>query len=209
MIKLYLGVGGLARSGKDLYCKIASNILTQSGYTVKKYAFADTLKNDVKPFLWDCCGVNVWTDDTETKTDIRDFLVWYGTTFWRKRDPNKWINKIEESIGLESNLVDIVFVSDVRYPNEADWIHKKNGFLVHISKFVNSFGEIKFQKAPNKQEEINDPIVKSYSDSKIEWLDLTYGNTVKVDIDSLIDNIYLKEIVLKSLQLCPGLSLKF
>jgi hypothetical protein len=205
-----IGITGLARSGKDVFCKMATKILTDSGYCVKKYAFADTLKNEIQPFLRDVCGVDVWTNDTEIKKDIRDFLVWYGTTFWRKRQPNRWIKNVE--LQLEKDKPDIALISDVRYPNEGHWIHSFEGFLIHLTKYhKESFDGGRtwtqiLQKAPNEQEMINDPLVKQMADDTVIWEDLSNDNKVKISMDEVSSNIYLIEQVYKSLLRCPGLS---
>lgn len=177
-----LGVGGLARSGKDTFCAIAKDILNKNGIKAKQYSFANVLKKEVRPFLREMCGIDVWTDDSEIKKDIRDFLVWYGTTFWRKRDPKRWIRCVDNQLKDDGKEVDIALVSDVRYPNEGDWVHSWNGYLVHISAWRmapadegielggHDNSEIKtYFKPPNEQERINDPLVKDQSDYKLEW----------------------------------------
>lgn len=166
-----IGVAGFARAGKDTFCAIAKDILEKNGIIAKQYSFANVLKQEVEPFLRDICKCDVWTQDTETKTDIRDFLVWYGTTWWRKRDPRRWIRHVDVAITSDINDVDVAIVSDVRYPNEAEWIHATQGYLVHVSawRYEDSPGVKKFFAAPNKQEEINDPLVKAQADYKLVW----------------------------------------
>jgi hypothetical protein len=206
-----IGVTGLARSGKDTFCNIVSHILSKKGFKVKRYAFADTLKSEVAPFLKDICNVDVWTDDTEVKNDIRDFLVWYGTKFWRKRQPDRWIRNVENQFIKDESNIDIGIVTDVRYPNEAHWVHSKNGFLVHVSKYRKISADAgktwtrKFSEPPNLEESQNDPILNNLSDSKIIWEDLCNNEGYKININELIHNTYLQEEVIKCLQLCPFL----
>ena len=176
-----IGVRGLARAGKDTFVTIAKNILIKNGYTAKQYSFAEQLKKEVEPFLKKTCGVDVWTNDSEIKKDIRDFLVWYGTTFWRKRDPKRWIRGVDNQIKSDGTKIDFALVSDVRYPNEGEWVHSWNGYLVHVEAYKDQLiycpmtgqtagaTEKKYFEAPNEQEEINDPIVKAASDYKLEW----------------------------------------
>jgi hypothetical protein len=177
-----IGVSGLARAGKDTFCSIAEKILAKNGYKAKRYSFANALKKEVEPFLKNNCSVDVWTQDTELKTDIRDFLVWYGTTFWRKRDPNRWIRSVDVALKNESMDASVALVSDVRYPNEGEWIHSHGGYLVHVASWKwlpadygrelggHDSTEVRtFMKAPNEQERINDPIVTKQSDYKMEW----------------------------------------
>lgn len=176
-----IGVVGLARAGKDTFSSIAIDILKENGIKAKQYSFAGALKDEVKDFLQKTCGVNVYTQDTETKKDIRDFLVWYGTTFWRKRDPKRWIRVVDNQLKSDGNDVDIALVSDVRYPNEGEWVHSWAGYLVHVAAWkwadidktdkLSDFyqKEKKFLDAPNEQERINDPIVKKMADYKLKW----------------------------------------
>lgn len=192
-----IGCTGVARSGKDTYCGIAMEILNRNGISSKKYSFADELKREVAGFLQEKCGVDVWTNITELKTDIRDFLVWYGTTFWRKRDPEKWIKIVNDSIEKDNGSIDVGFISDVRYPNEGDWIHNKSGKLIHISsyklettyefdyalhpeldgvehpeQYFDDYIEIPIKRylgGANTEERNCDPILRNNSDFKVEW----------------------------------------
>lgn len=177
-----IGIAGYARAGKDTACSIAIDFLKENGINAKHYSFAEQLKKEVAPFLLGVCGVDVWTQDTELKKDIRDFLVWYGTTFWRKRDPQRWIRGVDAQLKSDGNVVDVAIISDVRYPNEAEWVHSWGGYLIHVSgcKYVaadegRELGGMdltlvkRFLEAPNEQERINDPIVKELSDYRLEW----------------------------------------
>ena len=51
MNDLYIGITGLARSGKDTFGEITYNILQQNEYECKKYSFANQLKSEVADFL--------------------------------------------------------------------------------------------------------------------------------------------------------------
>jgi hypothetical protein len=204
-----IGIGGLARAGKDTFCGIAQNILKKNGFKPKQYAFATLLKNEVAPFLKEKCGVDIWTTNSEEKSDIRDFLVWYGTTFWRKKQPKRWITELDYQLLLDKDNVDIALVSDVRYPNEGEWIHSHMGYLIHISAYkmspripTSSFDDgpypdeplvKRFLEAPNEQEEINNPLVKGMSDWKIEW------EIRGLSLENAINDIFLRKEVLKAL----------
>lgn len=212
---ILLGVAGFARSGKDSFCLISQDILEKYGYKVKKYSFANALKRDVESFLRDVCGVDVWTADSELKKDIRDFLVWYGTTFWRKRDPDRWIRKVSEEIESDSNKYDIGLVSDVRYWNECDWVHTKygtitDGWMVHVRSYElhkvydqdDSYYACKYDEAPNEQERIHDPQLQEESDYKLEWEKQGIKN-----LDEVLNNTYLVNKVIECLKTCPYLNL--
>lgn len=173
-----IGVVGYARAGKDTFSSIAIDILKANGIKAKQYSFAGALKDEVKDFLQKNCGVDVYTQDTELKKDIRDFLVWYGTTFWRKRDPKRWIRGVDMQLKSDGNEIDFAIVSDVRYPNEGEWVHSWAGYLVHVAAWKwedrrDGYGDTYtakvFLDAPNEQERLNDPIVKQMADYKLEW----------------------------------------
>ena len=176
-----IGVSGFARAGKDTFVTIAKNILAKHGIVAKQYSFAEQLKKEVEPFLRDTCKCDVWTIDSEIKKDMRDFLVWYGTTWWRKRDPMRWIRNVDSAMRVDTTGVEVALVSDVRYPNEAEWVHALGGYLVHVEAYKNQLvycpmtgqtagaTEKKYFDAPNEQEKINDPIVSKASDYLLEW----------------------------------------
>lgn len=191
-----IGVTGYARSGKDTFASIAKDILSKNGINARQYSFAEQLKKEVAPFLKDCCGVDVWTQDTSLKKDIRDFLVWYGTTFWRKRDPKRWIRGVDSQLKTDGNEVDIAIVSDVRYPNEAEWVHSWSGFLVHISAWKRDGDKQIFQDAPNEQERLNDPLVKEVSNYALSWEDKGLSP------NDAISNPEFRQQVLKALNSC-------
>lgn len=171
-----IGVAGYARSGKDTFCAIAKDILAKYNIVATQYSFANTLKKEVEPFLRDTCGCDVWTQDSEIKKDMRDFLVWYGTTWWRKRDPKRWIRNVD--VAMKNEQPSVALISDVRYPNEGEWVHSWNGALIHVAAWKwedrrDGLGDtvptkVEFE-APNEQERINDPIVKAQSDYKLLW----------------------------------------
>ena len=165
-----IGVSGYARSGKDAFCNIAIDILGKNGICAKQYSFAEKVKEDVNPFLSKMCGISAWTQVPEEKKSIRDFFVWYATTFWRTRDPKHWIRGVDTQLKADGNDVDIALISDVRYTNECEWVHSWSGYVVHIESWKKSseFEKI-YLDAPNAEESKNDPLVKLQSDYKLEW----------------------------------------
>jgi hypothetical protein len=171
-----IGVTGFARAGKDTFCAIAKDIFAKYNVVATQYSFAHVLKTEVAPFLRDNCDCDVWTQDTEIKKDMRDFLVWYGTTWWRKRDPKRWIRHVD--VALKAEQPPVAIISDVRYPNEGEWVHSWGGTLVHVAAWKwqdgrDGYGDsVTFKaefEAPNEQEKLNDPLMRAMSDVKILW----------------------------------------
>jgi hypothetical protein len=60
---------------------------------------------------------------------VRRFLQYLGTEIRRQQNPNYWVNKINESLNPE---YDIVFITDVRFPNEADKVYELGGYLIRL-----------------------------------------------------------------------------
>lgn len=213
MNKLYIGISGFARTGKDLCGRIIQDLLNRNGLVSQRFALADELKMDVEEFLKVKCNVSPYIDDSEVKAKIRPFLVWYGC-YQRNRQPDYWIKQVEKNIEMNSmnSPINVVVCTDIRFKNEADWIHSKDGWLIHLTKFTkesNDGGKTwqrVFQQAPNEEELKNDPLVKNISDHQIVWEDLCNGGKVKVTTEELSSNMYLREEVYKSLVKCPRLS---
>lgn len=141
---IVIGVGGFARSGKDTFVKIARKILSERGYRCIRLAFADALKEEIDPFLIKHYGISAWTEDAEEKKLIRPFLVAHGCGKRIQTNGKYWIEKIDYLIGAHHNshiinskeAVDVIFISDCRFPNEVDWVHEKwGGWFVHLSKY--------------------------------------------------------------------------
>jgi hypothetical protein len=157
-----IGLCGVARSGKDSFCKFSKEILQEEGITPMRFAFADALKWECDKFLWSHTRISAFTDDNEEKDIIRPLLVAWGTNIRRKLDEDCWIKKIEPEVkSCINNPQSLPVITDVRYPNEADWVHKLGGAVIHISREGNG--------PANKEEEENDPILKSKSDHWVNW----------------------------------------
>ena len=225
-----IGVSGFARSGKDTFVKIASNILNYNGYTTQKFAFADGLKNDLDSWLKDKYGISSWTDNDEEKKLIRPFMVAHGCGKRIQTQGQYWIDKVELQIKNFSKSVKsnhVFFISDVRFPNEASWIHTcDNSWLVHLKKYNYHYSDssifvdgksrndlpIKiFDVAPNDEEAKNDPLVESKADFNLELKNVIedgkqHNNIISVE--SLTDNTYLIEEIKKCLTHCPFLNIK-
>ena len=71
-----VGVSGVARSGKNLFCDMVIKELNNRGYSGKQFALANALKRDCEQFLKTHCHLDVYTDNTHEKTLFREFLVW-------------------------------------------------------------------------------------------------------------------------------------
>jgi len=158
-----IGITGLARSGKDSFYNLSKPIIESLNQKHVRYAFADSLKEESDELLSKYVGISAFTEDNSEKEIIRPFLVTYGTHVRRKLNPDCWIDKIQKKIEQDTDKDSWVFVTDVRYENEIEWIHKLNGKAIHITREGNI--------APNQEELDNDPILRKRADWQLSWKD--------------------------------------
>ena len=169
-----IGITGLARAGKDSFCDFSQSILDSVRIKSKRYAFANALKEESDELLSKYVGISAFTEKNHEKEIIRPFLVTYGTHVRRKMNPNCWIDKINDNVLRDMHEGSWVFITDVRYENEIDWIHKLGGRAVHIHRKGNI--------APNQEELENDPILKNKADHHVSWKDFEQEDMDEVNL---------------------------
>ena len=207
MNKIYIGVSGFARSGKNLFCDIAEKVLKEKfNLSSKTYALAYLLKKDCEPFIQEKLGLSAFSEKTEDKNLFREMLVWYGGVKRKQTEGRYWTGLLHEELKKDTN--DVNFISDIRYVeysgDEIFWLKKElGGKLVHISKYtygfptdgrhyrVNDLSKKIYTEAPNQHEAINDPKIRFLADYKVEWEQVT-TNGNKQD---LVNNVVLNSIV--------------
>ena len=196
--KVYIGVSGLARVGKNLFCDIAIKQLKEKyGLTAKQFALAYELKNDCRDFVKDKLGIDVFTEKTEEKNIIRPLLVWYGGVKRKQSNGTYWTSLLKSR--MDNDPSDVVLVSDIRYceyeKDEVQWIKDElSGKLIHIRRYKYLFlgnNTKVYTKPPNVDEELNDPKLQDFADYKLEWEDVG-------DVD-LTSHSYLNKQVEKCL----------
>src|ERR1700722_6841689 len=104
-----IGLCGRARVGKDT---AAAHIEAKYGW--RRVGFADELKRIAAEYF----GWRGSRHPTDPKGG--SVLVGVGEMMRREVSEDFWINKAAEKLFSHDRIV----VSDVRYPNEADWIRK-------------------------------------------------------------------------------------
>jgi hypothetical protein len=221
---IIIGIGGMARAGKDTFAKVAKKVLAENGYTSEKLAFADELKREIGPFIKEYYGLDIWTDNTDEKTLMRPLLVAHGCQKRIQTNGKYWIDKVDEQIEKIINSHDsskhVIFISDCRFPNEVDWVHDKwGGWFVHLKKYTvlkddKNTGEwlYAYDGAPNDEEAKNDPICEKNADYQLELENIIEReqrlNKIKITTDSLVDNTYLYTEIKLCLTKCPFLTIK-
>ena len=207
MNKIYIGVSGFARSGKNLFCDIAQKVLKEKyNLTSKTYALAYFLKKDCEPFIQEKLGLSAFSEKTEDKNAFRDMLVWYGGVKRKQTEGKYWTGLLHEELKKDTN--DVNFISDIRYVEYVDdeifWLKKQlNGKLVHVSKYtygfpsngrhyrINDKSKKIYTDAPNQHEALNDPKIRILADYKVEWEQIVADNNQ----NGLINNPNLNSIV--------------
>ncbi len=184
MMNKLIGISGFARSGKDTFYQRCKEILSPLGEQAKRYSFADALKQELDEILIKYTGISAFTEKTSEKEIIRPLLVTYGTDIRRKLNQNCWIEKI--NFGVEFNLKsnNFVFITDVRFLNEAEWIKNRGGILVNINR--QGIGPA------NEGEQEQYDLFKNLIDYKINWP--TFGEK---DIARCDDIILASELLKK------------
>jgi hypothetical protein len=158
-----IGIGGLARSGKDtLAINLAEIIEEDWKMDVQIFSFADALKEKINPFITKEFGISAFSEDTEDKKIIRPMLVAYGESMKTKYGQDVWYSELSNNIeqALHDDRI-FPIISDVRFDFEARLIQDNGGQVIHITKQGN--------EPPNEIEALNDPLVESCADLAHTW----------------------------------------
>jgi hypothetical protein len=177
-----IGISGFARAGKDTFCERCSDILLKYGLKSRQFSFANALKNELNDLLLDNIGISAFTEDNEEKKIIRPLLVTYGTEVRRKLNPACWIESISSKVEESLKEGYYVFISDVRFLNEASWIQDSGGLLFNIQR--DGIGPA------NKDEQEQYNLFRSMVDYTISWPSFGYNHIQECDpyIYRLIDS---------------------
>lgn len=153
-----IGIGYKARNGKD---HTAQTIIRERGskFDIRKYGFADALKREVNEAAEKAGGMfNLFNLLQLRKLDgvpplpswvkydpnppmddpmcplgkQRDLLQWWGTEYRRKRNPYYWVQRLAETLDREKPQV--ALISDMRFPNEFQWVTSKDGYTVKVER---------------------------------------------------------------------------
>lgn len=129
MLKL-IAIAGNARVGKDTMGLYFEEALNSLNVKTKRISFAYALRKSVDDFLIRETGISAFTTDEKEKNIIRPFLVCWGTEVMRRIRPNIWVEKLEEN--CDPDAVNII--TDMRFPNELNWIKTQDAFSVFLHR---------------------------------------------------------------------------
>lgn len=135
-----IALGHRARQGKD---SVARNIVKFAGAMdvyAKQYAFADALKA--------YCRVAYGMTSKDAK-----LLQTVGTEIYKdhvKRD--FWTHVLSHQ--LDEEQPDIAIISDLRYPDEYEFVKSHHGTTIRVVRYVNNQQFISQDRDPNHRSEI-------------------------------------------------------
>lgn len=132
-----IGLHGFAGAGKDT---VAKHIVTYFPKDFRTIAFADAIRAMLKagfPVLTDAHFERPLKNEPLAEfggKSPRDLMQPLGTEWGRNLFDSIWIQRIAPTvldfIGAGSNVI----ITDVRFENEAEWIRKNGGVVVHIQR---------------------------------------------------------------------------
>ena len=170
---MVIGLSGVAGAGKDLFFSLLSKRLN-----CLKFSLADALKSEVGLFSYPQYGIDPLNCSREEKDIIRPLLVMHGTFKRSQSEGRHWIEKMNKKILLNNINDSIVVITDIRYDDypkdEVFWLKEElDGVLIHISMYEElprlNGKHKEFVQPINKEEERNDPKLKSQADYTVEW----------------------------------------
>jgi hypothetical protein len=62
----------------------------------------------------------------------RTLLQWWGGEYRRSQDRKYWVKRLAERI--QTDAPEVALISDMRYPNEAQWVKEVGGFIVRVRR---------------------------------------------------------------------------
>lgn len=138
---MLIGICGRARSGKDTFAKMLGEALFDAtGQRYVLMAYGNELKLRVQRDF-DLSFDQLWGDDKELEDKRypkkdggfwsgREILQFMGTECFRAVDNNFWVKQLFDKI--DEKEYENVIITDVRFPNEADPVVDKKGFVIKI-----------------------------------------------------------------------------
>jgi hypothetical protein len=133
--------------GKDLACKIIADHLNKK-YIVQHNNFAHVLKKEafrlfrdvglMHPYYYDAHREDKEKNLPKIGMSPREVWIKYGNDM-RAVWPDVWVNLMFNEI---DPMTEILLISDLRYPNEAEFIKDRGGYLIKIERDVVKFDDV-------------------------------------------------------------------
>lgn len=123
-----IGLAGKKQSGKDTVFEIARKQLPK--LRVGRAAFADPLKAEVAHVT----QMNVNFIEAN-KDKLRLLLQAWGADFRRQfYGQEYWVNAMRHVLRDADKHADVLFITDLRYENEAEFVHELGGVVVRVDR---------------------------------------------------------------------------
>lgn len=117
---LLIGLGHRARHGKDFTARaMIYRAVSQYGLDARQYGFADALKAH--------CRVAFGM-----RRKDGPLLQLVGTDLYRRQQPNIWVDVLMAQ--LEEQKPAIAIIVDLRFPNEAEAIKARGGYVIKVER---------------------------------------------------------------------------
>ncbi len=171
--KYIIGIGGLAKSGKDTLCNILRGELEKMHVKTLRLALADELKLNIRDSLIEQFGIDILNCTPEEKEIVRPALVAYGKEKRLASRGTYWTKILDEKI--KNAPESVIIVPDIRYTqyenDELWWLkEKRKGLFIHVSRYTLAEGQERiYLLPPNEDEAQNDPILRSEADFSLCW----------------------------------------
>lgn len=140
MLPAIIGITGKMGSGKN-----AVGDILHEDFGYELIAFADPLRAEVaeairRQWMPDGISLHLWEIMLEstpeqvyakpTVNGMRELLQWFGSDFRRVQDPNYWVKKTAKRMKPGQRYA----ITDVRFPNEADFIINGGGVVWRVKR---------------------------------------------------------------------------
>lgn len=171
-LPLIIGFGSRAQVGKDYATDVALTLCSKLGIKARRKAFADPVKEDLEALVRAQFGIDIWTAQGQDKEIIRPTIVAHGMAM-RKRSATYWVDRLGSDFETEekdlqsygnARQTEVLFISDVRFTNEVQFIKGWSGIYVDIIP-ADVMLRAKFR---NIEEQLNSPLCGKLADYVIE-----------------------------------------
>ncbi len=152
---IVIGLIGRSRVGKDTFGKmLAEELFNRTGKRFILMAYAEELKKRIQ-LDFDLSYDQLWGDKKEEE-DLRypkkeggywtgrEIMQFMGTECFRAVDNNFWIKELFRIVN--DNGFKYVIITDVRFPDEAQPVKERDGFIIQVSSNREIVGTVHNQK---------------------------------------------------------------
>jgi hypothetical protein len=190
-----IGIGCVARSGKDTLFKILDSLCPDK---LERVALADLLKHEMDDFCKKNYGISAFTKDPLEKEIIRDMFVSHGKVKRLQHKGKYWTGLVQERVDniIKEGLIPVC--TDIRYSiypeDEIFWLKvRNNGVYIQVDRYNKDGSKIEPANVDEKEQE---KILEQDADYRLSWNtsdDLSYlEDVVKAQLKGLLDRIYKK-----------------